>query len=641
MKNFTGRDAVKQLMRVFNISKQDIVTGTTDQVVGFDESGKMIPKTLELNGMTDEEIIEQIQRIIDENPDRFKGESFDAESMFLTAEGLGGLRYYNGHLQSLNSETGVWSDTSVTPDNVYIINMIPQAMEDIYGIYDHSVGHFKLKWMESKDTIIEGQIASLVEKVIIRRKLGSAPIDENDGDFVVEVKRSEFGNHMDDWYTDEGVTPTLGDVYYYKAFPYNTIGFINLSSTNETKIVAKEYVLYCVHIDGNESNTPSMCTYKEDNASFNRPAHMNYDTGKFDYGDWRDAWFIRDLKPVMLKRDGTVDYILDKNDYEKKLDGTPSDVKNTAYDGDAMMKFPKVYWKAVPDEEGGCDFYVSDKLVDENFHCWSHLDPDGNEIDYCYMPIYDGSVVDGRLRSMSGLYPLNTNTRNQEVAYAKAVNLNSDNIWYTGVACDWMLINILLILISKTVDSKTAFGRGNNSTYVSQSNTGIKNSGTLNKKGLFWGNQDNATCVKVFGMENFWGNIWKGIAGWIITNGIQKIKLTYSKKDGSTVDGYNMDGTGYITIPGSTPAGTSSGFLNKILFTQYGFIPKEANGAETTYYRVGFRFNNSIVAYMLVGGNSFNASRVGGLCPCLGNAVSLAGWGVGASISCKPRAVAK
>ena len=37
---------------------------------------------------------------------------------------------------------------------------------------------------------------------------------------------------------------------------------------------------------------------------------------------------------------------------------------------------------------------------------------------------------------------------------------------------------------------------------------------------------------------------WRRIAGWIDDKGIQKIKLTYGQSDGSTVDGYNTDGSG-------------------------------------------------------------------------------------------------
>ena len=47
------------------------------------------------------------------------------------------------------------------------------------------------------------------------------------------------------------------------------------------------------------------------------------------------------MTPVMLKNNGTVDYVLDPNDYTKKKDGTPSDINNPNYKGSAMMCYQK------------------------------------------------------------------------------------------------------------------------------------------------------------------------------------------------------------------------------------------------------------------------------------------------------------
>lgn len=49
----------------------------------------------------------------------------------------------------------------------------------------------------------------------------------------------------------------------------------------------------------------------------------------------------------MLKSNGKVDYYLNPNDYTKKLDGTTSDIANPNYDGNAMMEWPKIWFKYV------------------------------------------------------------------------------------------------------------------------------------------------------------------------------------------------------------------------------------------------------------------------------------------------------
>jgi hypothetical protein len=68
-------------------------------------------------------------------------------------------------------------------------------------------------------------------------------------------------------------------------------------------------------------------------------------------------------------------------------------------------------------------------------------------------------------------------------------------------------------------------------------------------KGLFWGNtKADVDGVKVFGIENFWGNIWRRTCGYINASGRQLVKLTWGKEDGSNVEGYNTSGANYIDL---------------------------------------------------------------------------------------------
>ena len=208
----------------------------------------------------------------------------DIQGDFLSSDGIGNLRYYNGHFQYYDNATSTWIDTSVTPSNVYIMNMTPQPMKSIFGVYDTGLGKYKLKFEEPDDTIIDGQVACIVEKVIIRRKLGSVPISETDGDLVLEVKRKDFGSYKNNYYIDTALTPSSNDVWYYKAFPVSTTGFYNTSLLNETVgIKCKDYNLYGFKLDQNESDPASMITYLPDcdNAIY-KSAYMNYS---------KETWF--------------------------------------------------------------------------------------------------------------------------------------------------------------------------------------------------------------------------------------------------------------------------------------------------------------------------------------------------------------
>lgn len=554
--------------------------------------------------------------------------SVDIQGDFLTSGGFGNLRYYNGHFQYYNNITSTWIDTSVTPSNVYIMNMTPQEMKKIFAVYDTVLGKYKLKFEEPDDTVIDGQVACIVEKVVIRRKLGSVPTSETDGDLVLEIKRKDFGTYKNEYFVDTALSPSADEIFYYKAFPMSTTGFYNSNSANETEgIKCKDYNLYGFKINQNESDPSSMITYIEDNKSF-ESVHMDYNTDTFNYGDWGDTWFIKNLKPCMLKYDGTVDYELDKNDHTKKFDSTDSDVANDSYGGNAMVGIPKVYWKIVDNGDDTANIYFSDKKVDENFHCYSHIDNNGNEIDYCYMPIYNGSEdSNNKLRSLSGKTPMTSQTGQTEIAYAKENNLTSNEIWNTELYSDRILITLLLLLIGKSTDTQTVFGTGNES-------GSLLSTGTMNKNGLFYGSKSSSQGVKVFGIENFWGNLWRRTAGYIYTNNTQKVKMTYGKQDGSTYIDYNTTGEGYLEIPNSQISGSSGGYINVMLFNKHGLFPKQISGSSSTFYTDGCWFESN--TYALFGGSYGSKALVGALFVDLRTSVSGGYTNVGCAVSCKP-----
>ena len=539
------------------------------------------------------------------------------------------LRYYD-------SETESWRVINMGSAGGSGTGLRPQVMKTMVGTYDRILGKCKLKFEEPDDTIIEGQTLCTVEKVVIVRKKDSEPTSESDGTVVLTVARADFGQYVDTFFVDESLTPNGGDIYYYKAFPMGDGGLYNTSSESTGPLECVAYHLYGFTINPNESDPASCVSYIAENTNF-APAGMNYTSDTFDYGDWGDAWFIKNIRPCMLKYDGTVDYELDPNDYtKKKADGTASDIAITSYAGNAMVGIPKVYTKIANNADGTINVYFSDVKIDDTYKCYAHIDSAGNEIDYTYMPIYNGSNINNKMRSLSGQTVSNNTTATTEITYAKANNTGSDAIWYTEVLSDRMLINLLLVLIGKSTDSQTVFGTGDTNGYVSSSDHGLLTTGTMDKKGLFWGNQDTKSGVKVFGMENWWGNIYRRIAGWICSNGTHKIKLTRGTYDGSTTEGYNTTGDGYIPVSGVT---TSDGCIKKMLANKFGLFPKEVDGSTTTYYPDYFYTNTSAGPYYaFVGGYSSDGLNCGPWSSRLNNAVSFSKWDIGASISCKPLA---
>ncbi len=395
-------------------------------------------------------------------------------------------------------------------------------------------------------------------------------------------------------------------------------------------------VVYGFKISKNAIEPDSRVMYTDDNEAF-LPAHMNYNDDVFDYGSWEDAFFMP--RPCMLKSDGTVDYFLDPTDYSKREDGTASDIANQSYDGNAMMQWPKI-WVSRTEDSNYCYTKISNVQVDANYHCYSNHDANGEEIDYFYTAIYNGSNVSGKLRSLSGQTIINGATGTTEISYALANNSGgayTDQGWYIEQWADRALINDLLVLVGKSTNTQEVFGNGHYTGGSSASS--LLRTGTLNDKGLFYGTNGTGVAVKVFGMENYWGNQWRRTAGLITSNQTLYAKMTWGQEDGTTVTGYQTGAvTGYHRI-GYNVGGTSGGYISATTNGKYGRLPITAAGSEQAYECDRLWFSSNVgVGFALVGSNCNSGLLVGAFALTLDSAVSYASWHVGAALSCKPLA---
>lgn len=396
--------------------------------------------------------------------------------------------------------------------------------------------------------------------------------------------------------------------------------------------------VYGFRIDSSESDPSATVTYLADAVGMT-PAAMDFTNDKFLWGSWRDAFFMP--RPCMLRYDGTVDYYLDPNDYAKKYDGTPSDVANDAYEGNAMVEWgqngKKIWYKIVPDasDPTSADVYIADYQVDEDYRAWSFVNNQGILVDHFYTPIYNGTVdSSGRLRSISGKgYAALCQNKNaaQEIAAAELNNPDSDKLWYTEVYADVTLINLLLILMAKSLDTETAYGHGRCNQAPDPS--AMLGTGTMDGKGLFWGSSVDASGVKVFGMENWWGNQWRRYAGHMLVNFVHKTKLTRGRQDGSTADDYNTTANGYLI--GATTQ-QAVGYVAKMDFDENGFMTKEAGG-DSAHNWCDHCYQTTGTRYALRGGDCAHAAgTVGAFDISLYDTPANASWPVGAAPSCKP-----
>ena len=382
---------------------------------------------------------------------------------------------------------------------------------------------------------------------------------------------------------------------------------------------------YGYRVKVSESDTSGRVEYLYDAVGMT-PAKMDYTTDTFNYGSWADLWFIRDNYACMVKSDGTEDYKLDPNDYTKKLrDGSASDVSNQSYDGNVMSAIPETWVNRY--QEGGYQYVVFCPVqYDESYKAYAHTRPDGTIAKFAYHAAFKGSLISSKLRSIAGVYPQSNTTAPNELTYAQA----NGSKWTIKTWALHELITDLLILISKSTNTRASFGQGNISGYDSTSATyGFKECGSLKTRGQFYGTSGTTDQVKVFHIEGFWGDRWDRLVGLLYINGVFKAKMT---PEGS---GYNFTGDGYTAIgTGITGAASGSGWQRATEQTEYGNLPvAPLSGSDTTFEAVYVWFNNGIVAVALVGGHCAYGSGCGARSLIVNTPASSAWWYIGASLS--------
>lgn len=400
---------------------------------------------------------------------------------------------------------------------------------------------------------------------------------------------------------------------------------------------------YGFFIDGSVSDPSNAVTYTDDSVGMT-PAYMDYANDSFSYGTWESAFFMP--RPCMLKSDGTVDYYLATDDFSKKEDGiTASDVSNTSYDGNAMMEWGqdgrKIWLCITPSNNGdSAQINIANYKVNNNYHDWNFHNCDSVSAEHFYTPIYNGSVINNKMRSLSGQQVSKSLAGADEITAAKENNATSKELWNIECFADRLLINLLLVLISKSLDSQASFGKGLSNSGNETINDGFR-TGVHDSKGLFYGTDSGvastyANAVKVFGMENYFGFQWRRHNGLILSDGETKVKLTYGMEDGSNISGYNATGEDYITANTTALSGTSGSYISNSKYTNDGIFPQVMSGSQATFMCDACWYNNTGQRFARFGGDSHYGNSNGMFALVIANVLETSGWGSGAALCCKP-----
>ena len=476
----------------------------------------------------------------------------------------------------------------------------------------------KLYWRDPEDSYVEGSMLAKWGDTTIVKKQGSYPANVNDGTLV--LTNTERNKYAEEPYIDAQENP---ENWYYRAFPRTENGPYSDNELNRFG-----FWHYAIYIDTTDPDEET-CVHKVggyDNYFFDRP-YMDFDADSFYWGGWKNVQMLP--KPCVLKSDGTVDYYLDPDDYTKKSDGiTASDVTSLSYDGNAMMEWCPVFTKV---EKVGTRLYMyfCSEKYDDDYECYSCKKSDGEYGEHFYMPIYEGYVSNGKMRSMSsGQKPTVSTTAENEATYATANGTG----WNTTLWADEQLLQMLGILFFERLNLQVACGYnpGSSSSAITHVN------GTANAKGMFYGHAStNAVGTKYFGMENWWGHRWRRCNGLMTIDRRVKVKLTNSTIDGSTVTGYNRTGNGYIDTGVDVPSASESYIKEISGDPRCVTAPVTVSGASSTTYYCDAAWSAGGTMQLLLGGSVYNGAPSGLFAFFVNFAPSYADWGIGASLSYK------
>ena len=300
-----------------------------------------------------------------------------------------------------------------------------------------------------------------------------------------------------------------------------------------------------------------------------QPAYMDFATGNFNYGDWANAFFVKQNRPVMLDTSWNVVEELDKTDQTKKTDGSPSSISDELSNLNAFAEFPQVWYKTWEDSTHQY-FAISNVQYDETYKCDVCKDAAGKIADKWYFPMFDGSLISGKMRSLAGKSVSVSKTAAQEIVYCTLHGAG----WYTLDKEQIHVFVMLAELIAKNRNSQQAFGD-----QVSLvTNTAGINTGSLKSFGQFKGYNDGIHATKMFYCETGSLGYWTRYAGHVTNANQEHLIKTYPP--------YNLDGAGYINTRVIT-AGTSGAYIKGMTFTPDGIFANLTGGSATTYWPDG------------------------------------------------------
>lgn len=534
-----------------------------------------------------------------------------------------------------------------------------------------------LRWAVESKTVIDGQTVCHTKGIMIRKSTTAIPQTETEGELVLDTEELS-GNYVDEGltngttyyykafpYSDHAVynrgksnvgqaTPShtakvnviyaapeavgctieaiQGDVVHSATVSENGMAAFELESIGKWRVggqlVEVEYLGETVELNEmlfgydwmlEESNPESAISYPAgvDNANYLGVPVRGGDA-VIDIGEWQQFHEWVGIRPVMLGFDGTVLQELNHSNQKLTIEGETSSVANTSVSANAMVEFPKRYFKRWTDEEGIAHFRVSRLKLGSDWKChpWMYGDTEETafENDFIYLPMFEGASISSKLRSVSGQTPINTQTGATEWSQIQALGEG----WIFDDYADAAMITDYMFMMGKSTDVQAHWGNGHHSGGTAASS--LHKTGLLVSYGPYYGGNGN-TDMKFMWLENWYGDRWERTFGvWYINNILYVKDFAPYTTDGNVTNYENL---------GRGIEGTSGGYISEVTYDEHGMIPKTASGSETTFVPDGAWFANGTM-FLLRGAHCSDSLLVGAAF-LVNAAFSYSTWPFGAS----------
>lgn len=321
--------------------------------------------------------------------------------------------------------------------------------------------------------------------------------------------------------------------------------------------LVQAYQTYGVSIDLSNSNPETAVTYTDDAVGMIAGSP-----------DWYKMSIFNKIKPCLFKNGAVVGY-LNPDNFAQFADGTAADI-TSGNSGDVMIEIPKTGYK-ISKSGTTITVQITDDPNKKGFSYNAHTRAEDGDREKLYIGAFLGSDKDGKLRSISGVSPLDYTSLGEGRTYAKANGAGYDLFAFYPMT----LLQCLYLIMYKNLDSQTALGMG----YVGGSV--MKNTGATIDKGMNYGTASNQDQMKFLGIEDFWGNLYQRIDGFVSTDDFRALVATDNFND--TGDGYtDLGALSTLELFGcmKAPQGTN----------ETGFIAGEVGASTSTYFSDGVSF---------------------------------------------------